>query len=191
MRSARREASRSSRFHLNGSEQRERATGMGWFDAVQKGIHIATRFIAGVGACFLIPLMIMTAADVVGRDVLNHPIPGTVELSQYMLSIFVLLGFAYTQHVKAHVTVSLFTSRLPYRAQLILKIITTLLILLVSCVVTWQGWVVGTEERTVSDMLRVPQYPFRLLVALAAFMLCLESLTDLGDSLKRVAGRAS
>ena len=164
---------------------------MGWFDAVQKGIHKANRFIAGVGACFLIPLMIMTAVDVVGRDALNRPIPGTVELSQYLLSVFILLGFAYTQQVKAHVTVSLFTSWLPYHAQLILKIITTLLILLVSCVVAWQGWVVGIEEKTVSDMLRVPQYPFRLLVALGAFMLCLQLLTDLGDSLKKLAGRAS
>jgi TRAP-type C4-dicarboxylate transport system permease small subunit len=164
---------------------------MGWFDAVQKGICLANRVIAGVGACFLIPLMIMTAADVVGRDVLNHSIPGTVELSQYLLSVFILLGFAYTQQAKAHVTVSVFTSRLPYRAQLILKIITTLLIFLVSCVVAWQGWAVGIEEKTVSDMLRVPQYPFRLLVALAAFMLCLQLLTDLGDSLKRLAGRSS
>jgi TRAP-type C4-dicarboxylate transport system permease small subunit len=172
-------------------ERRGRATGMGWFDAVHKGISIANRYIAGVGACFLIPLMIMTAADVVGRDALNRPIPGTIELSQYMLSVFILLGFAYTQQVKGHVTVSLFTSRLPYRAQLILKIITTLLILLVSCVIAWQGWVIGIEEKTVSDMLRVPQYPFRLLVALAAFMLCLQSLTDLGESLKKLAGRVS
>jgi TRAP-type C4-dicarboxylate transport system permease small subunit len=164
---------------------------MGWFNAVQKGIRTANSFIAVVGACFLLPLMIMTSVDVVGRDVLNSPIPGTVELSQYLLSVFILLGFAYTQQAKAHVTVSLFTSRLPYRAQLILQIITTLLILFVCCIIAWQGWVVGIEERTVSDMLRVPQYPFRLLVAFAACTLCLQLLTDLGDSLKKLAGRAS
>jgi TRAP-type C4-dicarboxylate transport system permease small subunit len=133
----------------------------------------------------------MTSVDVVGRGVLNRPIPGTVELSQYLLSVFILLGFAYTQQAKAHVTVSLFTSRLPYRAQLILQIITTLLLLFVCCIIAWQGWVVGIEEKTVSDMLRVPQYPFRLLVAFAACTLCLQLLTDLGDSLKKLAGRAS
>jgi TRAP-type C4-dicarboxylate transport system permease small subunit len=164
---------------------------MGWFDAVHNGICIANRVIAGVGACFLIPLMIMTAVDVVGRDILNHSIPGTVELSQYLLSVFILLGFAYTQQVKAHVTVSFFTSRLPYRAQLIVRIMTTLLMLLMGGIVAWQGWVVGIEERTVSDMLRVPQVPFRLLVAFSAFMLCLQLLSDLGDSLKKLAGRAS
>ena len=161
---------------------------MGWFETLKEGINKTNRFIAGVGALFLIPLMIITAVDVVGRDVFIHPVPGTVELSQYLLSVFILLGFAYTQQVKAHVTVSLFTSRLPYPAQLILKIMTTLLILLVSCVIAWQGWVVGIEEKTVSDMLRVPQYPFRFLVSFAAFMLCLQLLIDLGDSLKTLVG---
>jgi TRAP-type C4-dicarboxylate transport system permease small subunit len=164
---------------------------MGWFETIKEGINKTNRFIAGVGAWFLIPLMIITAVDVLGRDIFNHPIPGSVELSQYMLSVFILLGFAYTQQVKAHVTVSLFTSRLPYHAQMILRIITTLLILLISCVIAWQGWVVGIEEKTVSDMLRVPQYPFRLLVSFAAFMLCLQLLIDLGDSLKKLVGRRS
>jgi TRAP-type C4-dicarboxylate transport system permease small subunit len=135
--------------------------------------------------------MIITAADVVGRDIFNHPIPGTVELSQYMLAVFILLGFAYAHQVKAHVAVSIITSRLPHHAQLILYVITTLIGLFIFSILAWQGWVVGIEERTVSDMLRVPQYPFRLLVAVAAFLICLELLIDLGDSLKKLVGRSS
>ena len=163
---------------------------MGWFESVKRGIHKVNRFIAGVGAWFLLPLMILTAADVVSRDVFNHPIPGTVELSQYLLAVFILVGLAYTQQVKAHVAVSLFTSRLSPFVQLILNMMTSLLCLFISFILLWQGWVVGIEEKTVSDMLRVPQYPFRLLVALAAFLMGLELLIDLGDSLKRLAGRA-
>jgi len=164
---------------------------MGWFETVRKGIQTVNRFIAGVSGFFLIPLMIITAIDVVGRDIFNHPIPGTVELSQYMLAIFILLGLAYAQQMKAHVAVSIFTSRLPHRAHLILNIITTLLCVFISCVLIWQGWVVGIEEKAVSDMLRVPQYPFRLLVAIAAFLMCLELLIDFGDSLKELVGRSS
>ena len=164
---------------------------MGWFETLKEGINKTNRLIAGVGGCFLMPLMIITALDVLGRDVFDHPIPGTVELSQYMLAVFILLGFAYTQQVKAHVTVSLFTSRLPYHAQLILRIFTTLLMLLICFILAWQGWVIGIEEKTVSDMLRVPQYPFRLLVAFAALMLCLQLLVDLGDSLKKLIGSLS
>jgi TRAP-type C4-dicarboxylate transport system permease small subunit len=164
---------------------------MGWFETVKKWIHKLNRFIGGVGAWFLIPLMIITAVDVVSRDVFNHPIPGTVELSQYMLAVFILLGLAYTQQVKAHVAVSLFTSRLSRPIQLSLNILSALLCLFISFIIAWQGWVVGIEEKTVSDMLRVPQYPFRLLVAVAAFLMCLELLMDLGDSLRKLVGRAS
>jgi TRAP-type C4-dicarboxylate transport system permease small subunit len=164
---------------------------MGWLEKIKKWIQTINHFIAGVGAWFLIPLMIITAVDVVSRDVFNHPIPGTIELSQYMLAIFILLGLAYTQQVKAHVAVSLFTSRLPPYTQLILNIVASLLCLFISCIIAWQGWMVGIEEKTVSDMLRVPQYPFRLLIAVAAFLMGFELLIDLGNSLRKLVGRAS
>jgi TRAP-type C4-dicarboxylate transport system permease small subunit len=163
---------------------------MTWLKEVKKGIQTVNRFIAGVSGFFLIPLMIVTAADVVGRDVFNRPIPGTVELSQYMLAVFILLSFAYAHQVKAHVAVSLVTSRLSYNAQLILKLITILMGLFIFSILAWQGLVVGIEERTVSDMLRIPQYPFRILVAVAAFLLCLELLIDFGDSVSKLAGRS-
>jgi TRAP-type C4-dicarboxylate transport system permease small subunit len=163
----------------------------GWFEGFKKGIHQANRLIAGVGACFLIPLMIITAGDVAGRDLFNHPIPGTVELSQCMLAVFILLGLAYTQQAKAHVAVSVLTSRLPPPAQLILRVISTLLCIFIACILVWQGWVIGIEEKTVSDMLRIPQYPFRGMVAVAALLLCLELVIDLGDSLSKMMGKAS
>jgi TRAP-type C4-dicarboxylate transport system permease small subunit len=164
---------------------------MGNFETVKKRIRQINRVIAGVGACFLIPLMVITAGDVMSRDVFNRPIPGTVELSQYMLAVFILLGLAYAQQVKAHVGVSIITSRLPPHGQLILSIIATLVCLFISGILVWQGWMIGIEEKTVSDMLRVPQFPFRLIVAFAAFLMCLELILDLGDSLAGLAGRAS
>ena len=164
---------------------------MGWLEKIKKGIQAVNRFIAGVSGVFLIPLMIITAVDVVGRDVFNHPIPGTVELSQYMLAVFILLGFAYAHQVKAHVAVSIITSRLSQNAQLILNIITTLIGLFIFSILAWQGLVVGVEERTVSDMLRIPQYPFRVLVAVAAFSVCLELLVDVEETVNKLVRRSS
>lgn len=164
---------------------------IGWFETMKKVFRQVNRFIAGIGAWFLIFLMLMTAADVVARDVFNAPLPGTVELSQYMLAVFILLGLAYTQQVKAHVAVSLLTTRLSPSFQFLFNIISTLLCLFISCILVWQGWTVGIEEKTVSDMLRVPQFPFRLLVAIAAFLVSLELLIDLGDSMKKFLGRTS
>ena len=135
---------------------------------VRKVIQRLTLSLCFVGMFLLIPMMLLTTGDVLVRAVWGRHIPGTVELSSYMLAVFILLGIAYTHQVKGHVRVSMLVSRLPERAGLILNLITTLLSLFIISILAYQGWEVGLEERTVSDILRIPQMPFRLLVAVAA-----------------------
>jgi TRAP-type C4-dicarboxylate transport system permease small subunit len=164
---------------------------MGWLEKSKDLIQTVNRFIAKVGAAFLIPLMVITTSDVLSRDLFDHPIPGTVELSQYLLAVFILLGVAYTEQVRGFVQVSLLTSRLPPRTQSILSILATLLSLFIFSILVWQGWAVGIEEMTVSDILRIPQYPFRILVAVAAFLTCLELLFHLKDAARKFLRRGS
>jgi TRAP-type C4-dicarboxylate transport system permease small subunit len=156
---------------------------------VRKTIQRCTLYMSYIGMILLIPMMLLTSAEVVGRAVWSRPIPGSMELSSYMLAIFILLGIAYTHQVRGHVRVTMLVSRLPDKWAIVLDVITTLLSLFIIAVMTWQGWVVGIEERTVSDMLRVPQFPFRLLVSLGGLLLFLELLLELGDNLKKFARR--
>jgi TRAP-type C4-dicarboxylate transport system permease small subunit len=151
-----------------------------------KIIHGLTNGVSFIGMFLLIPMMLLTAVDVIGRTFYSRPISGAVELSSYMMAIFILLGVAYTHQVKGHVRVTMLVSRIPKRAANLLDILTTLLSLFIIGIVAWQGWVVGMEERTVSDMLRIPQYPFRLLVSLAAALLCLELLIDLAANFQKL-----
>ncbi len=162
---------------------------MGWLTTIKKGIQRADFYICSVGMVLLIPMMLLTAGDIIGRAVWARPIPGAVELSSYMLAVFILLGVAYTHQVKGHVRVSMLVSRLPERWGLLLDAMTILLSLFIISILAWQGWVVGIEERTVSDMLRIPQWPFRLLVSVAGVLLCLELLIDLADCLRKLVRR--
>jgi TRAP-type mannitol/chloroaromatic compound transport system permease small subunit len=65
-------------------------------EGFQKGIHRTTYTICAVGMFLAIPLMLITTVDVLGRAIFNKPLPGTLELSEYMLSIIILCA-AYTQ----------------------------------------------------------------------------------------------
>ncbi len=136
------------------------------------------------GMSLLIPLMLLTTVDVIGRKFFSKTIPGTFELSEYILAVFILLGAGYTQQVKGHVGVDFIISRLSLKAKTLCKIFTTVLSLFIITILVWQGWVEGIKERTVSDMLRIPQYPFRLLVAIGGFLLWLELMIDLADFIK-------
>lgn len=142
-------------------------------------------YICAGGMSLLLLLMFLTTADVLGRNFFSKTIPGAFELSEYILVVLVLLGAGYTQQIKGYTGVDFFTSRLSPFARLICQIITNLLSLFIIALVIWQGWVEGIQERTVSDILRIPQYPFRLLVAIGGFFLWLEIFFDLQDSLAK------
>ncbi len=145
-------------------------------------IQRINRWICYAGMFLILPLMLFTTVDVIGRAAWARPIPGIVELSSYVLDVFILLGLAYTQQVKGHVRVSMLTSRMPPRAQLCVEIVVTCLSLFIITLLAWQGVVVGLEETAVSDMLRIAQRPFKLLVGVAALLLCLELVVDLATA---------
>jgi len=148
-------------------------------EGLQRVIRRITYSVCAAGMFLALPLMLITTGDVISRGFFNKPIPGTLELSEYMLSIIILLGAAYTQQVKGHVGVDFLTKKLSTRTQIILEIFTTLASIFVVLIIVWQGYVEGIHEKTVSDMLRVPQWPFRLLVAIGGFLLLLELLSTL------------
>ncbi len=141
-------------------------------------------YTAAAGMIFVIPLMLLTTGDVVGRSFFNKPIAGTFELSEFMLAIIILLSAAYTQQVKGHVSVDFLTSRFPPRVQRALQVLTTLLSLAIITIVVWQGFVLGLEEKAVTDQLRMPKAPFKMLVGFCGSLLWLQLFFDLVDAVR-------
>ncbi len=156
----------------------------GALSATRRIIQKATRGLCAGCMFILFPLMFLTTADVIGRAFWARPMQGALEVSSYMLSVFVLAGMAYTQQVKGNVQVDFFVLRCPDRLRHLLNAFTTLLCLVVVAVIVWQGAQDAWEETTVSDMLRIPQWPFKMLVPVGGGLLALEFIFDLVDSLK-------
>lgn len=155
----------------------------------RKTVQRVSIYMSYIGMILLIPMMLLTSGEVIGRALWSRPIPGSMELSSYLLAAFILLGLAYTHQVKGHVRVTMLVSRLPEKVALVLDVITTLLSLFIIGLMAWQGWVVGKAEHTVSDMLRIPQFPFRLLISVGGAFLFLELFFDLTDTLKKIVRR--
>jgi TRAP-type C4-dicarboxylate transport system permease small subunit len=156
------------------------------FEKLKGIIQKATRALAYIGMALVLPMMLLTSADAVARDFWSRPIPGAFELSSYMLSIFVLLGLAYAQQTKDHVRATMLVSRLPEKVAASIAIVTTLLCMFIVAILFWQGIVVACETQSVSDMLRISQFPFRLLVSVGALFLFLEFGFDLVESARKL-----
>ena len=73
----------------------------------------ARRAIAWVCALLLIAMMLITVADVVGRYLLNAPLPGATELTGLLLAATIFVGLPAVCFDEEHVTVDLLVDRLP------------------------------------------------------------------------------
>jgi TRAP-type C4-dicarboxylate transport system permease small subunit len=159
------------------------------FKAIRSFVERTIRFVATIGMVFVLPLMLITTADVVGRGFFNKPLAGTFELSEYMLAVIILLGAAYTQQVKGHVAVDFLTSRFSMKTQALCQMLVLFLSLFIVTILVWQGFMLGIEEKGVTDQLRVPRAPFKMLVGIGGCLLWLQLLFDFIDSITKVARR--
>jgi TRAP-type C4-dicarboxylate transport system permease small subunit len=159
------------------------------FKAIRSFVERTIRFVATIGMVFVLPLMLITTADVVGRGFFNKPIAGTFELSEYMLAVIILLGAAYTQQVKGHVAVDFLTSKFSNKTQALCQTLVLFLSLFIVTILVWQGFMLGIEEKGVTDQLRVPRAPFKMLVGIGGCLLWLQLLFDFIDSITKVARR--
>ncbi len=166
---------------------------MGFLTMAKKAIQRLTFYICAVSMFMLIPMMFLTTTDVIGRALFARPVSGAVELSEYMLAVVILLGLAYTQQVKGHPRVTLVVSRFPLWLQSLLEVLIYILGLFIVFIVIWQGWVLATGRMStiVSDVLRIPQLPFRLMVSVGGALLFLELLVDLATAVGKLFGSLS
>jgi TRAP-type transport system small permease protein len=160
-----------------------------WFDRLADATRTLNRSLAVIGMLLLLPLMLMTTLDVLSRGLFNRPLVGVYELSSYLLAGFVLLGIAFTYQEGGHVRIELLISHLPRRVAAMLDALTTLLSLAVVTILIWQGWKLGISETAVSEQLRIPEVPFRLLVPLAGLTLWMAMFTDLLEHLSTLLRR--
>jgi len=148
-----------------------------WIQEATRKVQRIVFFCCAAGALAMFLLMLLTTLDVIGRSFFNRPITGTYELSRYALVVMVLLGIGYVQQGNQHIAVDLFVNKLSRSGQFVIELIGTLMGLGFSLLVSWQGWRSGLESmhnKTVSDTLHIPAYPFEFLIGLGATFLSIE-----------------
>ena len=162
-----------------------------FFSRCKKTINRISKFVLAVGMGWVIVMMLLTTFDVAGRYFFSKPIPGAIEMSEFMLAIFGILGMAYTHQSGANVKVTMLTSALPPRLASLTETITLLLSFQIVAMLAWYGIVSGIEEihaGTTTDTLGIPLYPLYFLLSSGAGLLCLELLVNLIESVQGFFG---
>ena len=140
---------------------------------------------------FLVFMMLLMTADVVGRYFANRPIGGSWELIGFLLVCLAASGLAYTQREKGNIRVLVLFDRLPQRGKTIVDILSYLIAIGVVSVMSWRLFVMAKRyillpQGGLSEDLHIPFAIFMIILGIGLAFLGLVLLVDLIYSLSKV-----
>jgi TRAP-type C4-dicarboxylate transport system permease small subunit len=147
------------------------------------------RALALIGGWVLMLLMGYTILDVVLRYGFNRPFSGSLELTEFAMSVIVFLGIAYCGWVGGHVAVDVLERPLEDPRLRFVPILLSLASALLFFMVAWLTAVEAlTSTHRISNMMRWPHWPFQLTVGFGAAMYGLVLLIQSIQMLRRKGG---
>jgi len=121
--------------------------------------------------------MVLTFFDVVGRYLLNRPIPGGVEVAELGMMALIFAGLPLVSHADEHVTMDFIDKVLGARQLAVLERLVDALCTAVMLFLAWQIWLQAAELAVQGDYtntLRIVYAPFvyfmAVMTALTAFV---------------------
>ncbi len=148
-----------------------------------------------VVSCFMLAVMMfISTADVLGRYFFLHPIDGTWEIVSMAFVVCGSFAIGYTQLIKGHIAINIFSDRLSPKARNILFIFSYLVATVASALITWQTWLrtvvyfhktLGGETVT----LGMPIWPFMLILTMGFFWIAVIFIIDIYDCFVEVLKR--
>lgn len=147
---------------LGAGEVAEEKAGRQWRSVakLRRRLRLATAVLCGT---LLLALTFVTVIDVIGRYLLDSPLPGAAEYTELLLMAIVFMGLPAVCLDDGHVTVDLVTSRLSAGLERIQTVFWRLIVAAVLALVSWQLWEHGSQLASYNEVtvyLRMPLGPF-------------------------------
>lgn len=145
---------------------------------------------SAIAATVLAAMMFLTALDVGLRYIFNSPLPGALELVEYMMALMVPFAVVVAAYHKAHIGVELILERFSVKVQNVVGCITCLLEAIFYGLVTWQSSLNIIDQYhsgMTSAVLLIPHYPFVISLTAAFALLTLNTIRLFFENLSEVA----
>lgn len=140
-----------------------------------------------IGGVFIFALMWLTMAEVLGRRLLNSPIPGAIDYIEVGMAAFAFMGAAYCQRLGGHVRMDLLINSLRARLlwgveafAILVAIVYIGIIVWASAQDAWRSYSLGDD--TLDAHLAV--WPSKLVVPVSLALLELRLLVNLWGYLR-------
>jgi TRAP-type mannitol/chloroaromatic compound transport system permease small subunit len=138
-------------------------------------------------------LAAMLLYSTISRTVFGVPVNWVMEMSQFVLSAYYLLGGAYSLQLDGHVRMDLFYSRLSARKRAVTDAFTILFVIFY-LVVLFMGGVSSTEYALTYNQVNYtawapPLWPIKMVMTFGVFLMLLQCVSSLFKDLAEAWGK--
>lgn len=147
-----------------------------------------TLWLARGGSVGLAVMMFLTLFDVIGRS-FDHPIVGTVEVTELIMGMMVYLGVGYTTFMRGHIRVDILITHLRPRVQAALDLLTISIGFLFTATICWRLFLQAQsriENGDVTQIWELPVWPAAWIMAIACVFMVSSLALHLGLTARAV-----
>lgn len=137
------------------------------------------RWIENVMALFLLAMVALTFADVIGRRLIGKPIYGSNDITEHLMALVVFAGLPLVTAAGAHLTIDLFDRLISKPWMAWWRGIISVLVPVVVGVIGWLFIKHGLNALRISEVsqaLRVPRAPLYFFMALSCALTALAAV---------------
>lgn len=137
------------------------------------------RMVETVMAAFLLAMVALTFADVIGRRIVGKPIYGANDITEHLMALVVFSGLPLVTAAAAHLTIDLLDKLVNKPWMLWWRVLISALVSLVLAVVAWLFIKHGLNASRISEVsqaLRVPRAPLYFFMAISCALSALAAL---------------
>jgi len=123
-----------------------------------------------IAALVILAVMFIGVFQVFGRKLINLPVPGYVDVVEFVMTVFAFISIAYTQRLGGHVRMEIIIKRFRGRALWIVELLGTLTVIGIVAILAWFGYEHFLRAWTIGDStidIEIPLWPSKLLVPIA------------------------
>ena len=143
-----------------------------------------------IAAIVILAVMFIGVFQVFGRKLINLPVPGYVDVIEFVMTVFAFISIAYTQRLGGHVRMEIIIKRFRGRALWIVELLGTLTVIGIVAILAWYGYEHFLRAWTIGDStidIEIPLWPSKLLVPVAFAVLLVRLFIQLLGFLRLAA----
>ncbi|MCR9156873.1 MAG: TRAP transporter small permease [Rhodobacteraceae bacterium] len=137
------------------------------------------RGVETVMALFLLGMVALTFADVIGRRIIGKPIYGANDITEHLMALVVFAGLPLVTAAGAHLTIDLLNKLVSQPWMAWWRVLVSVLVTLVLAVIAWLFVKHGLNASRISEVsqaLRLPRAPLYFFMALSCALSALAAL---------------